>query len=111
MQPKRLKASQLKEDLLNGLTRFKKDDIGFGSLEKKYNLTTNEMAVVLTHPALKDIETVIPDFIIEDDVTNEEVVNTTYKQEENTPLTAKIEVAQTKVVKPVEKTEKLEAFI
>ncbi len=63
---------QVSEDLDNGLTKWKKDDIGFGSLEKKYSLTMPEMIELLNHPRVKLMETRIPTFRIIDDLPVEE---------------------------------------
>lgn len=86
---KQVKISQVREDLHSGLTRWKKDDIGFGSIEKKYGLTVPEMIELLAHPKIKNIESRIPTFIIIDDVPDEE--STHKEQQEET--TSKIEVA------------------
>lgn len=69
---KRVNLSQIKEDLNNGMTKWKKDDIGFGSLEKKYNLTQSEMIKLLAHPKVEKMETKIPTFIIEDDLQEQD---------------------------------------
>lgn len=71
LAPKKVILSQVVEDLNSGLSRWKKDDIGFGSLEKKYNLQMSEMIQLLAHPKLKDVETKIPTFIIVDDIPEE----------------------------------------
>ena len=89
---KKVVLSQILEDLSNGLTRWKTDDIGFGSLEKKYNLQRSEMIELLAHPKIKGVETRIPTFVIVDDIED---------APEEKPITTKIEVARptTKVVK------------
>lgn len=65
---KRINLSQVVEDLNSGLTRWKKDDIGFGSLEKKYNLTNTEAIQLFSHPKIKNVESKIPTFVIVDDL-------------------------------------------
>jgi hypothetical protein len=74
---KKVVLSQILEDLKSGLTKWKKDDIGFGSLEKKYNLQNSEMIELLGHPVIKNVETRIPTFVIVDDVTLDTPVTTT----------------------------------
>jgi hypothetical protein len=80
LAPKKVRTSQIREDLLAGLTRWKKDDIGFGSIEKKYSLTMTEMCDLLAHPKIKNIETKIPTFIIEDDIEDEPILNESSSQ-------------------------------
>lgn len=65
---KRVSLAQVVEDLRSGFTRWKKDDIGFGSLEKKYNLTLQEATELFSHPKIKNVESRIPTFVIEDDI-------------------------------------------
>ena len=105
---KKVVLSQIVEDLANGLSRWKTDDIGFGSLEKKYNLQRSEMIELLAHPKIKNVQTRIPTFIIEDDLADEEVAPVI-----TTPRTTTIEVAQPQVAKIVKSVPKKEvkAFI
>lgn len=123
LTPKKVVLSQIVEDLNSGLTRWKKDDIGFGSLEKKYSLQMNEMIELLAHPKLKNVETKIPTFIIVDDIEDiaEEVPQVKVEQEEQQQNTT-VEVAKpivtqpsfqtrTTVVVKEEPKRKLEAFI
>jgi hypothetical protein len=123
MEEKKVNLAQIKEDLLNGLTRWKKDDIGFGSLEKKYNLTVPEMVQLLAHPKIKNIDSRIPTFVIVDDIPDE-VITPTIQESVAEPVT-KIEVAvsqpvvetpapqrqTTIVVKQEQPKKKIEAFI
>ena len=66
-----LTVSQLVNDLNEGLTWFKKDDLGYGSIEAKYNANPNQIAAIRKHPALKDAETSITIFNIIDDTKND----------------------------------------
>jgi hypothetical protein len=112
-QVKRVVLSIIVEDLRNGLTKWKKDDIGFGSIEKKYNLLHNEALELFSHPKIKNLEHRIPTFIIEDDLSE--------PKPEPEPLyvssTEKKESITVDVVKPKQQivtqqiTEKQEAFI
>jgi hypothetical protein len=66
-----LTVSQLINDLNSGLTWFKKDDLGYGSIEIKYGATAPQIMAIRKHPALKDAETSITIFNIIDDTKNE----------------------------------------
>jgi len=66
-----LTVTQLVNDLNEGLTWLKKDDLGYGSIEVKYNANPNQIAAIRKHPALKDAETSITIFNIIDDTKNE----------------------------------------
>lgn len=101
---KRVKLSVIKEDLYNGLTKWKKDDIGFGSLEKKYSLTLSEMVELTANPKVKAMETRIPTFVIEDDLPEEEV-------ERTTTITVAAPVLETKIEQPEVQAPKLEAKV
>ncbi len=59
--------SQLINDLNTGLTWYKKDDLGYGSIEAKYGATAPQIMAIRKHPALKDAETTITIFNIIDD--------------------------------------------
>ena len=71
-----LTVSQLVNDLNEGMTWFKKDDLGYGSIETKYNANPNQIAAIRKHPALKDAETSITIFNIIDDTKNENTTST-----------------------------------
>jgi basic membrane lipoprotein Med (substrate-binding protein (PBP1-ABC) superfamily) len=62
-----LYVTQLIEDLNNGLTWNKKDDLGYGSIEIKYGANEKQIAAIRKHPLLKDAETNIVIFNIIDD--------------------------------------------
>jgi hypothetical protein len=66
-----LTVSQLINDLNSGLTWFKKDDLGYGSIETKYGATAPQIMAIRKHPALKDAETSITIFNIIDDTKND----------------------------------------
>ena len=65
-----LYVSQILEDLNNGLTWLKKDDVGYGSIQEKYNAKDQQITMIRKHPKLKDAETSIIVFTVIDD-TNE----------------------------------------
>ena len=71
-----LTVSQLINDLNEGFTWFKKDDLGYGSIEVKYGANPQQIAAIRKHPALKDAETSITIFNIIDDTKNENTTST-----------------------------------
>jgi hypothetical protein len=62
-----LHVSQIIEDLNNGLTWLKKDDLGYGSIQDKYGAKDQQIAMIRKHPKLKDAETTVTVFNIIDD--------------------------------------------
>ena len=72
-----LYVSQILEDLNNGLTWLKRDDIGYGNIQDKYNAKDQQIAMIRKHPALKDAETNITVFNIIDDTKDETTIKTT----------------------------------
>lgn len=81
--------SQILEDLDNGLTWLKRDDLGYGSIQDKYNAKDQQIAMIRKHPALKNAETTVTVFTVIDDTKKEEVVTPVV----NTPfIEAKAEV-------------------
>jgi hypothetical protein len=66
-----LTVSQLVNDLNEGYTWLKKDDLSYGSIEAKYGANPQQIAAIRKHPALKDAETSITIFNIIDDTKNE----------------------------------------
>jgi hypothetical protein len=59
--------SQILEDLDNGLTWLKKDDLGYGSIQDKYNAKEQQIGMIRKHPALRDAETTVTVFTVIDD--------------------------------------------
>jgi hypothetical protein len=59
--------SQVLEDLNNGLTWLKKDDLGYGSIQEKYDARDQQIAIIRKHPALKNAETTVTVFTVIDD--------------------------------------------
>jgi len=88
-----LTVSQLVNDLNEGLTWFKKDDLGYGSIETKYNANPNQIAAIRKHPALKDAETSITIFNIIDDTKNENTTSTKGSSSNRSNNTVEREVA------------------
>lgn len=66
-----LTVSQLINDLNEGLTWYKRDDLGYGSIEIKYGANEKQISAIKKHPALKDAETSITIFNIIDDTKND----------------------------------------
>jgi hypothetical protein len=71
-----LTITQLINDLNNGYTWLKKDDLGYGSIEAKYAANPAQIMAIQKHPALKDAETSITIFNIIDDTENEVISKT-----------------------------------
>lgn len=57
--------------LNSGVTWFKKDDVGYGSIEAEYNANPAQIAVIRKHPAFKGVKTKVTIFNIIDDSKNE----------------------------------------
>ena len=72
-----LYVSQILEDLNNGLTWLKKDDLGYGSIQEKYNAKDVQIMTIRKHPALKDAETSVTVFTIIDDTKEQTNAGTT----------------------------------
>ena len=70
-----LSGKQILTDIKSGLTRWKKDDLGLGSIEEKYGLTFSEMKIVNSHPKIKGIKTSIPTVLILDDFDGDDMVD------------------------------------
>lgn len=66
-----LTVSNLVNDLNEGYTWLKKDDLGYGSIEAKYGANPNQIATFRKHPSLKDADTTVKIFNIIDDTKNE----------------------------------------
>lgn len=65
--------SQILEDLNNGLTWLKRDDLGYGSIQEQYNAKDQQITMIRKHPALKDAETTVTVFTVIDDTKSEVV--------------------------------------
>lgn len=70
-----LGVSAIKELLDNGYTWLKKDDLGFGSIQEKYQASDMQIAAIRKHPALKNLETTARVFIIIDDTKEDGTTN------------------------------------
>lgn len=84
--------SKILEDLSNGLTWYKKDDQGYGSIQEKYNAKDLDIVKIRKFPKLKDAETTLTVFNIIDDtsVAQEKPVDSV-KKETVTPVPFKPE--------------------
>ena len=104
--------SQILEDLDNGLTWLKRDDLGYGSIQEKYNAKDQQIAMIRKHPVLKDVETTVTVFTVIDDTKSEEAVvavnNTPIK--DNTVCTETKPEVQTLVNETLSSTDDLSAF-
>lgn len=66
-----LQLSGLLEDLGNGLTWLKKEDVGYGSIQEKYNASDVQIKIIRKHPKLQNVEPTIVVFNIIDDTEQE----------------------------------------
>lgn len=67
-----LGVTAIKELLDNGHTWLKKDDLGFGSVQEKFQASDVQIAAIRKHPLLKDLETTARIFVIIDDTKSNE---------------------------------------
>lgn len=103
-ETKSVRLAQIVEDLNSGLTKWKKDDIGFGSIEKKYNLLLSEAVELFNHPKIKNLEHKIPTFVIIDDILDEATApQVTVPEDVQAQIEVMKEVVQV-TTKPVELT-------
>jgi hypothetical protein len=68
-----LTVSQLIEDLANGQSWLKKDDLGFGSIQDKYGANDIQIKTIQKHPKLIGLEPSLTIFRVIDDTKEEEV--------------------------------------
>jgi hypothetical protein len=64
--------SQVLEDLNSGLTWLKKDDLGYGSIQEKYDAKDQQISIIRKHPALKNAETTVTVFTVIDDTKEDQ---------------------------------------
>lgn len=67
-----LQLSQLFEDLASGMTWFKRDDLGYGSIQEKYKANDMQINIIKKDPRLKDAVTCTTIFKIIDDTNGTE---------------------------------------
>lgn len=110
-----LYVSQILEDLDNGLSWFKRDDLGYGSIQEKYNAKDQQIAMIRKHPKLKDAEPSLTIFTVIDDTKVEshsdqvvEIMNKEVELKPITPTTAFIAPTSNPIA--VAATEELNAF-
>ena len=85
-----LYVSQILEDLNNGLTWLKRDDIGYGSIKEKYNAKEQQITMIRKHPALKDAETNITVFNIIDDTKDERTTSVPVDNSSNAEIVGNV---------------------
>ena len=102
-----LTVSQLVNDLNEGYTWFKKDDLGYGSIESKYGANSAQIMAIKKHPALKDAETNIIIFDIIDDTKNDD----TSKKSTTTKSTSAMEQPVAPVVSERTKVDLIETTL
>lgn len=84
-----LTLSTLITDLSNGLTWLKKDDMGNGSIQEKYNANDLQIKTIQKHPKLVGIEPSLTVFRIIDDMKDEEVQTAEIKKDDKTSIYTK----------------------
>ena len=65
---KEVKISEIQDLLKQGFTRLKKDDLGNGSIQEKYDLTTSQVKDLFQHEKLKGLKVKVPGVTVVDDV-------------------------------------------
>lgn len=63
-----IKVSEVRELLKSGVTRFRADDEGYGSIEEKYSLSPAGVRRLFQNEYLKGLKTIVPEFILVVDV-------------------------------------------
>jgi hypothetical protein len=59
------------EYLNSGVTWYRKDDVGYGSIEEKYNANPAQIEMIRKHPSFKGVKTRVTIFnIVSDETTN-----------------------------------------
>ena len=104
-----LTVSQIINDLNEGLTWLKKDDLGYGSIEVKYGANPQQIAAIRKHPALKDAETSITIFNIIDDTKNDAQVSTPTKESTATKPNTTVEQREASMVSKISTVDSTEA--
>lgn len=90
-----LTVSQLINDLNTGLTWFKRDDLGYGSIEVKYGANPAQIMAIRKHPALKDAETNITIFNVIDDTNPGSDYDIDKKQKSvTTPISSSVQILE-----------------
>lgn len=66
--------SEVKNLLSQGYTWYKKDDLGYGSIQEKYEANDIQIATIRKDPNLKNLETTAVIFKVCNDVDNQEKI-------------------------------------
>jgi hypothetical protein len=86
-----LGVTAIKELLDNGYTWLKKDDLGFGSIQEKFQASDVQIHAIRKHPLLKNLDTTARIFVIIDDTKNDDRTTTPTKESTSTRTTAVVE--------------------
>ena len=65
------------ELLHSGYTWYKKDDLGYGSIQEKYNALDMHIKVIQKHPELQNVDTIARVFVITNNKQNASLRQTT----------------------------------
>lgn len=71
------------DDLNNGLTWLKKEDVGYGSIQAKYNANEIAISTIRKHPKLVGVEPTITVFNIIDDLDESNIPTPETKKPES----------------------------
>jgi len=110
-----LGVTAIKELLDNGYTWLKKDDLGFGSIQEKYQASDVQIITIKKHPLLRDLETTARIFVIIDDTKDgstlyaKEPVHTG-SNEDNAERSVLSVATQTTDLDPVQSDDSFSAF-
>lgn len=59
-EKKRIIVEDVVNLLKNGYSRYSKDDVGYGSIQEKYNLSGPECKQLFAHPDIRNIKVKVP---------------------------------------------------
>lgn len=74
---------KIKELLANGYTWFKKNDLGYGSIQEYFNAADVQIAIIRKNPLLCNLETIARVFVIKDDTKENGTTTTTTVSADN----------------------------
>lgn len=97
-----LTVSQLLNDLSEGLTWLKSDDLGYGNIETKYGANVKQIEAIRKHPALKNVDTSITIFNIIDDTKEETIGQLTSQVVETTVPAPKVNLTVNATAQPAQ---------
>lgn len=94
--------SQIENDLEAGLVKFNSEDVGYGSIQKKYGMTDKEARIFFNHPLLKSLQAAEMKFLLVDDSTNVELDEIAPNEQDNPTIVNKGTKRQSKAIDDVD---------